>query len=135
MDKTKRKLSKLLGVAASGAVVWQKPIVNSVNLPAHAATSCSVNADCLGPTNIQPGPFWFSWPGGGGYGGFLTFYSDSNCNTQIGSSHVALASSEAEAQALFSANLVAQCGGLLCPAELILSVNGTCGFYRIPPPP
>ena len=40
MDSTKRKLTKALGVSGVTALAWQKPVVDSVSLPVHAATSC-----------------------------------------------------------------------------------------------
>ena len=39
MDKTKRNLTKALGVAGASSVVWKKPVIDTVTLPAHAATS------------------------------------------------------------------------------------------------
>lgn len=39
VDKTKRNLTKALGVAGASSVVWKKPVIDTVTLPAHAATS------------------------------------------------------------------------------------------------
>ncbi len=41
MNKAKRNLAKVLGAAGVGAVVWKKPMVDAVSLPAHAETSCT----------------------------------------------------------------------------------------------
>ena len=40
MDKSKRDLTKVLGVASASVAIWEKPIVDAVSLPAHAQTSC-----------------------------------------------------------------------------------------------
>ena len=40
MDKSKRNLAKVLGVAGASAAVWKKPAVDTVILPTHATTSC-----------------------------------------------------------------------------------------------
>jgi len=36
----RRELLKVLSVAGAAGAVWKKPVVDSVVLPAHAATSC-----------------------------------------------------------------------------------------------
>ena len=46
MDKSKRNLTKALGVAGAGSVVWDKPVVNTVILPAHAATTDAATTGC-----------------------------------------------------------------------------------------
>ncbi len=43
MDKSKRNLAGLLGVAGAGALAWKKPVVESFVLPVHAQTS----PDCI----------------------------------------------------------------------------------------
>ena len=59
----RRKLIALLGVAGTGSVVWQKPAVSTVTLPAHAiTTSCNLDQGCY---EFFDGAF-FEWEGGFG---------------------------------------------------------------------
>ena len=61
MNTSKRNLAKVLGVSGVGALVWKKPIVESVVLPSHAQISCNAPAGCYG---IDGGAL--AWPGGFG---------------------------------------------------------------------
>ena len=57
MDKSKRNLAKILGATGISAVVWKKPVVNSVSLPSHAAATCSSTAVIPGKTSTCSDPF------------------------------------------------------------------------------
>lgn len=125
MNKTKRNLAKALGVVGASATVWKKPVVDAVYLPAHAATSCSVESGCYGPS---PGGtvYYFDWPGGGGGQDDVVFHVDSCGGDSPGAAPVALASSQSEAQLLLE-QVDADC--VDCTAELLLSMDGPCDFY------
>ena len=43
MDKSKRNLAKVLGIAGTTSAIWTKPAVDAVVLPTHAETSCEQN--------------------------------------------------------------------------------------------
>ena len=56
MSISKRNLAKALGVTSAGVVAWKKPVVDAVNLPAHASSSCGVgwiNGDSDGDDETQ----------------------------------------------------------------------------------
>lgn len=124
MNKSKRNLAKIFGIVGASAAVWKKPVVDAVSLPAHAATSCSVESGCYGPTLGQT-VYYFDWPGGGGGQRDLDFHTDS-CAGQIpGVASVALAPSLEEAELLL--NQVDSCDQ--CAVELLISLDGPCDFY------
>ena len=67
MNNNKRNSLKLiaLSAAASNAIDWQKPVIESVALPAHAAmTGCSLPEGCYNAINTGISSFF--WPGGSG---------------------------------------------------------------------
>ena len=67
MNNKKRNSIKFIALSAAAANItgWQKPVVESIALPAHAAmTGCSLPEGCY---NSSSGPSSsFFWPGGTG---------------------------------------------------------------------
>lgn len=55
MQKSKRNLAKLLGVAGTAAVVWKKPVVDGIVLPAHATLSALIFSDPSASANLAGG--------------------------------------------------------------------------------
>ena len=145
MDNSKRNLTKILGASGIAASIWTKPMVDAVNLPAHAATTsgvdpecleptptqpatnCSVDPGCLGPTLTQPA-YYIDWPGGGGAQAEVQFLN--SCDTSgPGSTAVVLAVDLVEAKSLLDSVYV---GCDDCQPELLLGMEGNCDFYWYP---
>ena len=101
MDKSKRNLSIALGAIGGGtALVWQKPAVRAIGLPAHASTSCNAPEGCY-EFAVQ-GPQHFNWAGGTGPATIATdsgLCSDTASPGSVDLTYV-VASSEAEAETL-----------------------------------
>ena len=123
--KDRRDLLK--GLAVSTA--WATPVVSSVVLPVHAATSCAIGEGCLGPTINDP-VYYFDWPGGEG-GQLDVVFHFGSCDGDIpGEAAVALAGTPAEATDILSL-LDTKCED--CVAELLMETDGPCDFYWLPP--
>lgn len=126
MDTEKRR--KLLGtIAVVPGIVWAKPSIQSVVLPAHAATTgCTVAATCENVDTDQS----YQWtPSGDGVTGTITSYGAQNCQgTQITTFAGVVASSESEAAALL--------GGCELPNRLDEAIVGEgCSVYICVSPP
>ena len=109
MDNSKRKLAKLLGVSATGVLAWKQPVVDSVSLPAHAATTCGGDEPCCLPSGcyqFEP-DLYVSWPGGAGPHQFVPGgHQLSDCSDTIPPQAswfaLVIASSESAAQMAFN---------------------------------
>lgn len=85
-DTTERNRRILLqGLAISLPVAWSRPVVETVVLPAHAATSpedsgpvdCSAEAGCYTATEFDQA---FLWPGGAGPASADNFEASDSCD-------------------------------------------------------
>ena len=119
MDKTKRNLAKALSVA--GPLLWQKPAIESIVLPAHALTSgCVVPAGCYSNSSRDVS---VQWPGGGGIQ-VAEIHAGLNCDNFLGSGMYLAASSQDEAEALLD------CQDGLFPQVIADVPNSVCGIWE-----
>ena len=116
MDKSKRSLARMLGVAGGSALAWKKPVVDSLVLPVHA----QISPDCL---LINTAGSLYAKSVDFTNGNYLpcgsTIFSDANCVNELsttGNAHVYAPSGQQEASQLCSSS-----GGL-----------GTNGGLRAP---
>jgi len=104
--QSRRRLLKAIaagsGVVASAKTLpdaWTRPMVQTVLIPAHAATTtCSIPAGCYNFENYS-----FNWPGGMGPS-TIPYWNSSGCPSAVptGSIPAAAAATRQEASALMS---------------------------------
>ncbi len=97
----RRELLKALSIAGGAAAVetWKKPLVNAVNLPAHAQTSCNVIADCYNtPGGEGSDQLSIQWPGGTGPSSPGLFTGSDCTGSSAGALTVVVASSLSAAE-------------------------------------
>jgi hypothetical protein len=119
--KTRRNVLKGLAVTLPGA--WTAPIVDSVILPAHAATTggagdagdaggtdaLSAPPNCYVGLVTRDGQFSVMWPGGSGLMDPVPYWRGPDCDgPSDGAGPMAVAASASEAKALLGCNLVLQ---------------------------
>ena len=98
MDKSRRNLAKVLGVAGAGAAAWHKPVVDSVSLPAHATTTtCGCQNSVTGRANS------FTYVSTGNGVGIAYHYIGHDCIGTLDDAHPA-AEGETESEAIANWN-------------------------------